>query len=393
MKNLSTTWIIHVFALLHAAATICCTLLGVRDSLLLTILTMAMTVIICFLENLTVEITISSIVLVNILGFLLGNLAALFVFDQLPPVWQHSVSTAVVTELLGWGLYGFANLFPKEGPAEYDRAQSWEKHRILLISSIAVIFGIRFLLADKYTGNIFKDSGIVSVLVVVTVFAFTYMVTIAIRMQREATSQRTRRHQAEFRYMTLKHQVNPHFLFNSLNVLDSIVADGTREEASAYIHKMANIYRYLVKQEGERLVPLEDEIEFTRNYRELMQIRFPEGLTFINHGIPDNPPHGYIVPCTLQLLLENAIKHNAFSASDPLVIEVTTDGKSISMENTLRPKAFTRPSTGIGLQYIRNQYRDLAGAEIQVVKTDTHFKVTLPILPYHNNLVTLPTEK
>ena len=352
-----------------------------------------MTVLICYREKLTVEITIASIVLVNILGFLLGNLVALFVFDQFPPIWQHSLSTLIVTELLGWGLYGFANIFQKEGSAEYERAQSWEKHKILLISVIAIILGLRYYLADTYTGNIFKDSTVVSLLVVATVFAFTYMVTVAIRMQREATRQRTRRHQAEFRYMTLKHQVNPHFLFNSLNVLDSIVQDGSREEASEYIHKMATIYRYLVKQEGERLVPIEEEVEFTRNYRELMQIRFPEGLTFINHGIPDNPPHGYIVPCTLQLLLENALKHNAFSASDPLVIEVTTDGKSISMENTLRPKAFTTPSTGIGLQYIRNQYRDLAGAEIQVVKTNTHFKVTLPILPCHNKLVTLPPDR
>ncbi|MBR5402790.1 MAG: sensor histidine kinase [Bacteroidales bacterium] len=384
MKKVSTTWIIHGFAVLHAAATICCTLLGIKDSLFLTILTMTMTILICYGEKLTVEITIASIVLVNILGFLLGNLGALFVFDQFPPVWQHSLSTFIVTELLGWGLFGFANLFQKEGSAEYERAQSWEKHKIFLIIVIALIIGLRFYLADTYTGNIFKDSTVVSLLVVATVFAFTYMVTVAIRMQREATRQRTRRHQAEFRYMTLKHQVNPHFLFNSLNVLDSIVQDGSREEASAYIHKMATIYRYLVKQEGERLVSVAEEVEFTRNYRELMQIRFPEGLTFINHGIPDNPPQGYIVPCTLQLLLENAIKHNAFSASDPLIIEVSTDGKSISMENSLKPKAYTKPSTGIGLQYIRNQYRDIAGAEIKVEKTDTHFKVTLPILPNPN---------
>ena len=384
MKKVSTTWIIHGFAVLHAAATICCTLLGIKDSLFLTILTMTMTILICYGEKLTVEITIASIVLVNILGFLLGNLGALFVFDQFPPVWQHSLSTFIVTELLGWGLFGFANLFQKEGSAEYERAQSWEKPKIFLIIVIALIIGLRFYLADTYTGNIFKDSTVVSLLVVATVFAFTYMVTVAIRMQREATRQRTRRHQAEFRYMTLKHQVNPHFLFNSLNVLDSIVQDGSREEASAYIHKMATIYRYLVKQEGERLVSVAEEVEFTRNYRELMQIRFPEGLTFINHGIPDNPPQGYIVPCTLQLLLENAIKHNAFSASDPLIIEVSTDGKSISMENSLKPKAYTKPSTGIGLQYIRNQYRDIAGAEIKVEKTDTHFKVTLPILPNPN---------
>ena len=393
MKKVSTTWIIHGFALLHAIATICCTLLGFRDSLILTVLTMTMTILICYRENLTVEITISSIVLVNILGFLLGNLAALFVFDKLQPVWQHSFSTFIVTELLGWGLYGFANIFPKEGSAEYERSQSWDKHKVLLISVIAVILGIRFFLADTYTGNIFKDSAVVSVLVVVTVFAFTYMVTVAIRMQREATSQRTRRHQAEFRYMTLKHQVNPHFLFNSLNVLDSIVADGTREEASAYIHKMASIYRYLITQEGQRLVPLKDEIEFAHNFRELMQIRFPEGLVVQDNGIYENRPEGYIVPCTLQLLLENALKHNAFSATEPLTIEVFTDGKSISMKNNLRPKALKKPSTGIGLQYIRNQYRDLAGAEIDVEQTQEYFLVTLPILPNDNKLVNLHTNR
>ena len=173
MNKVSTSWVIHGFAVLHAVATICCTLLGFRDSLILTLLTMAMTMIICFKENLTVEITIASIVLVNILGFILGNLGALFVFDQLPPVWQHSLSTAIVTELLGWGLFGFANIFPKEGSAAYERAQSWGKHKIILISAVAVIFAIRYLLADTYTGNIFKDSTVVGVLIVVTVIAFT----------------------------------------------------------------------------------------------------------------------------------------------------------------------------------------------------------------------------
>ena len=162
MKKVSTNWLIHGFALLHALGTISCTLLDVRDSLLLTVLTMTMTVLICYREKLTVEITVASIVLVNILGFLLGNLAALFVFDQFPPIWQHSLSTLIVTELLGWGLYGFANIFQKEGSAEYERAQSWEKHKILLISVIAIILGLRFYLADTYTGNIFKDSTVVS---------------------------------------------------------------------------------------------------------------------------------------------------------------------------------------------------------------------------------------
>ena len=389
MKKLSTPWIIHIFALAHAVATISCTLLGVRDSIILTALTMAMAIIVCFKENLTVEITIASIVLANVLGFLLGNLGPLFVFVQLPPIWQHSLSTVIVTEFLGWGLYGFANIFPREGSAAYERNQSWKKYKFALILSVAVILGIRFFLADSYTGNIFKDSTVVGILIVVTLLAFTYMVTIAIRMQREASRQRTRRHHAEFQYMTLKHQVNPHFLFNSLNVLDSIVQEGTREEASEFIHKMAAIYRYLITKEGENLVPVADELEFSFNYRKLLEIRFSEGVIFKDNGIMSNPPQGYIVPCTLQLLMENAFKHNAFSADNPLTLELTLEDGSLCVTNNLSPKAFKKPSTGIGLQYIRNRYRDIAGAEIKVEKTENEFKVTLPILPSPNVLLHL----
>jgi len=380
MKNSKTPWVIHGFALLHMMVTILCTLLGAMDSLWLTALTMTLTVLICMIEALTVEITIAAIILVNVLGFLLGNLGAIFVFDKLPAMWQHALSTFFVTEILGWALYGFARIFPPEGAATYEREQSWEKNKWLLILSIGLVFGIRVYMQISYDGNFISDSALQGILVLVTITAFTYMVTYAIRLQREASRQRTRRHQAEFRYMTLKHQVNPHFLFNSLNVLDSIVQDGTREEASAYIHKMATIYRYLVQQEGQPLVDIADEIDFARNYRELIQIRFPYGLILNDAGILSNPPKGLIVPCTLQLLLENAIKHNALSADNPLVIKVTSDGRTITFTNNLIPKQSVRPSTGIGLQYIRNQYRDLAGAEIDVQKTADSFTVTLPLL-------------
>ncbi|MBO4634551.1 MAG: histidine kinase [Bacteroidales bacterium] len=381
MKRVGTSWIIHGFALLHAAVTVLCHWLNFPDSLLLTALTMTLTVIVCLRENLTVEITIASIVLVNIVGFLLGSLGAEILVQHLPDMVQHALSTFLVTELLGWSLYAFAHKFsPAGGAAGYEREQSWARHRWVLIGSIAFIFGVRVYMGLAFTGSLFQESGVITMLVVVTVIALTYMVSFAIRMQREASRQRTRRHQAEFRYMTLKHQVNPHFLFNSLNVLDSIVQDGTREEASAYIHKMAAIYRYLVQQEGERLVPVADELAFAHNYRELLQIRFPEGLVVQDNGVLANPPKGFMPPCTLQLLVENAIKHNSLSPDKPLVITCRADENSITISNNLNPKLSTRPSTGIGLQYIRNQYRDLVGAEITVKKTADSFTVTLPIL-------------
>ena len=379
MKKWNPHAFIHGFALLHAATVAACASLGIPDTLALTALTMFMATLLCYEENLTVDITILAILLVNVLGFLLGNLGAQVLVGVLPSAWKNIVSTVVVTEMMGWALYWFAHTFSPANAASYDRKLSWKRRRGLLVGSIAIIFGLRVYIDLSYQGNIFQESAIVGILVIISVVLLGFMIRFASKMQLEATDQRTRRHQAEFRYMTLKNQVDPHFLFNSLNVLDSIVLEGTPQEASAYIHRLASIYRYLMQHEARQLVPLADEIQFARTYRELIQIRFPEGLV-LEDRLGADIPHGYIIPCTLQLLLENAIKHNAISPENPLIVSVFTDGKSITMRNTRIPKVSTRPSTGIGLQYIRNQYRDLADAEIIVTQTLDSFAVTVPIL-------------
>lgn len=374
-------YLIHGFALLHALVTIGCMATGLKDGMFLTALTMALAVVICYRENLTVEITVTSLILVNALGFILGNIGAHALRETMPPVWQHAFSTFAVTEVLGWSLYAFAHRFSPSGAAGYEREQSWYKHAGWLVFSIALIFGLRLYIDTHYTGNfLMENSGAVIILVVATLLSLIFMVNFAIQMQRELSAQRTRRHRAEFSYMTLKNQLDPHFLFNSLNVLDSLVQDGTREEASEYIQKMAALYRYLLRQERKRLVPLAEEIEFSRTYRELMQIRFPEGLVIHNAVLPEQIS-GYVVPGTLQLLLENAIKHNVLSAENPLVVTAFLDQEGLTIRNNRIPKLTPVRSTGIGLQYIRNQYRDVAGLEIQVNETPDSFAVTIPIIP------------
>ena len=380
MKIRPIDWIIHGFALLHAAVNVICSLSGIPDSLFLTALTMALTVIVCYRENLTVDITVMALILVNTIGFILGNVGAEVLVDLLPPPWQYAFTTFLVTEILGWSLYLFAHRIFPYGAAGYERNQSWYENAGWLVTAIALVFGVRLYIGHYYTGNLLlENSGAMMVLVLTTLLALLFMVNSAIRMRREVSAQRTRRHQAEFSYMTLKHQVNPHFLFNSLNVLDSLVQEGTKEEASDYIQKMATLYRYLMNQEGKRLVPISEEIEFSRTYRQLMEIRYPEGLVF-DDFITDKPLQGYIVPCTLQLLVENAIKHNVISVQKPLVLTATTDGMSITISNNRIPKLTPVRSTGIGLQYIRNQYRDIAGLEIQIVETDDTFSVTIPLI-------------
>ena len=220
---------------------------------------------------------------------------------------------------------------------------------------------------------------VVALLVEMTVFGLTYLVEYAVNIRHELGTQRERRHLAEYRYMALKNQVNPHFLFNSLNILDSIVQDGEQEEASRYIHKLAGIYRYMLQHDGEKLVRLNEEVTFVSMYYDLLKIRFPEGIS-VEKTIREEDLSRMVVPCTLQLLLENVTKHNAISPDAPVLIRVHTDGKYLYMENNRIPKASAPVSTGLGLPYIRRQYMDLSGQDILIDDTDDVFRVRIPLL-------------
>ena len=213
----------------------------------------------------------------------------------------------------------------------------------------------------------------------ITIFALVYLTEYAINIRSELSIQRERRHLAEYRYMALKNQVNPHFLFNSLNILDAIVQDGEREEASRYIHKLAGIYRYMLQHDGVKLVRLGEEDRFVTMYADLLRIRFPEGFT-VDKDIREEDLPRMVVPCTLQLLLENVTKHNAITPEAPVRIRVHTDGEFLYMENNRIPKASAPVSTGLGLPYIRRQYLDISGKDILVEDMPDTFRVRIPLL-------------
>ena len=220
---------------------------------------------------------------------------------------------------------------------------------------------------------------VVALFVEMTLFGLTYVVEYGVNIRRELGTQRERRHLAEYRYMALKNQVNPHFLFNSLNILDAIVQEGNREEASLYIHKLAGIYRYMLQHDGEKLVPLGEEVTFVSMYFDLLKIRFPEGIA-VEKGFRDEDLTRKVVPCTLQLLLENVTKHNAITPEAPVHIRVYTDGTYLFMDNNRIPKASAPVSTGLGLPYLRRQYMDVSGKDILVEETEETFRVRIPLL-------------
>lgn len=179
-------------------------------------------------------------------------------------------------------------------------------------------------------------------------------------------------------YQSLKDQLNPHFLFNSLNVLSNLVYEDA-DRSAEFILKLSKIYRYVLDVQQEELVSLEKELEFARNYLELQKIRFEENLVFSIKV--DASQHFYLPPLSLQLLLENAIKHNEASQENPLFISIDQKDDKLWISNTFQPKSIsTESSTGLGLSNIKKRYEILSNQTITVNQMEDEFSVQLPLL-------------
>ena len=205
------------------------------------------------------------------------------------------------------------------------------------------------------------------------------MINYAITVQLEVQTEREKANLAQYRYIKLKRQVNPHFLFNSLNVLDSIICENKSEQASLYTHKLAGIYRYIIKSEDEDIVPLRDELVFVQLYIDLMKLRFPEGFD-VKINVPEEHMARFVLPCSIQLLIENATKHNAVSVDNPLLIKIEIKDDAIHVSNNIVPKVTVSPSTGLGQQYISHMYKDLSDKPVEIIKNEEFYCVILPLL-------------
>jgi len=221
---------------------------------------------------------------------------------------------------------------------------------------------------------------IIILLVCIGIFALLSLSYYVVTSHRELNRERHQRHLAQYQYSKFKQQINPHFLFNSLNILDGLVQEEQTERASAFIHKLAGLYRYMLRNEGEALVTLRDEMEFADAYLDLIKERFSDGLS-VRKEIPAESLSCMVVPCSVQQLIENATKHNIVSPEEPLQIRLTADREWLTVENTLQPRLSRRGgSTRLGLKTISQQYADIASRDIRVVRTGDRFRVDLPLL-------------
>jgi PAS domain S-box-containing protein len=177
----------------------------------------------------------------------------------------------------------------------------------------------------------------------------------------------------------LKQQVNPHFLFNSLNVLTSLIRLEP-ELAEKFTEHLAKVYRYVLENKDNELVTLCTEISFLDAYIFLINIRFMDKVQ-VNICIPDNNKNHQIIPLAMQLLIENAIKHNAMSKKSPLVIDIFIDDQNqLNVVNNLQEREAHMTSTGVGLKNIQNRYRLLNNTFPVFEKTETHFIARIPLV-------------
>jgi sensor histidine kinase YesM len=183
----------------------------------------------------------------------------------------------------------------------------------------------------------------------------------------------------EAQFDLLKQQVNPHFIFNSLNTLKSMV-DLQDKQASEFIVMLSEFYRAALDKKPAALIPLADELHTLHAYVFLLQARFEDGLK-LDINIPDED---YLIPpFTLQMLVENCIKHNIVSLDEPLHISIRTTGKQLIVENNLQLKRQAGASTHTGLDNIRKRYQHLGQGQIDIIPSTTLFTVKLPLI--HGN--------
>jgi LytS/YehU family sensor histidine kinase len=180
-----------------------------------------------------------------------------------------------------------------------------------------------------------------------------------------------------YKYESLRNQINPHFLFNSLNVLSDLVYDD-QAMAVKFIQQMSDLFRYVLDSRDKELVPLKDELEFIHSYTFLLKTRFEDKLE-IEINVQPNPDD-YIVPMTLQLLIENAVKHNEVSEAFPLRILVSKKGDALEVENRLKPKNIGDDLKKTGLKNISQQFAFFSKEPIKIITSDERFLVRVPIL-------------
>jgi len=266
---------------------------------------------------------------------------------------------------------------------------SWQKEPVrrllagliaMTLYTVGAVYGVVFFfklagfdVGDRMYGTYFST---IVITLIITMF-MTGRAFLVNWRQAAVDAEAAKRESIKAQYESLKNQVNPHFLFNSLNALTNLVYQD-QDKAVKFIKELSDVYRYVLDTREKEVVPLDGELKFLKAYLYLQQIRFGEKLK-IDLNLTDG--NSMVAPLALQMLVENAIKHNEISEEHPLTIRIFQRGKYIVVENTLQRKSvLSQDSSGLGLENIRKRYEFLSNDKVDVKEDNGKFSVALPII-------------
>lgn len=292
---------------------------------------------------------------------------------------------AGVAVLLWFGIRFMTRKLDKTYPwKQYGRNRLFLQLSVIITYSLAIVNGAYFLLRLFFIATpprpeqvfVMNVYGTLIILFVTSIYFLFYFLRAWIKSQIEG--ERLKKESVQAQLHALRNHLDPHFLFNNLNILSALI-DQDNEKSQLFLSKFSEVYRVLLQTESDELIPLRQELEFVQAYLHLLHIRFGD-LFQVEINIPTEVETGYVPPLTLQMLLENALKHNQVNEDHPLVIRLDVEGNHLLVSNPLLPKTQEVKTIGSGLNNLTERYRMLTDLELEVQQTDTHFTVKVPLI-------------
>ncbi|MCW3091728.1 MAG: hypothetical protein JWP81_2797 [Ferruginibacter sp.] len=303
-------------------------------------------------------------------------------------VWWISFPLIFIIGFVAWYLYFLhATITEKRFPA-----LNQSRKRIFNKLIVQVLIMVPGLVLTFYLYARFHIAGYqVQNMSLLKIFAIGFLINLVLQTLYEADymlgkykesvqeNEAIRQMSVSHEFDTLKSQVNPHFLFNCFNTLSSLISED-RQKADVFLNELSKVYRYLLRSNEDGISTVANEMVFIKSYYRLLQTRHGEAVQ-LNTQI-DKRYEQYLLPSlTLQLLVENVVKHNVLSKNKPLLIDIfTTAGNKLIVNNNLQRRSIKAPSNKVGLENIRTKYELLKRPGFQVIEDEKNFTVVLPLI-------------
>lgn len=254
---------------------------------------------------------------------------------------------------------------------------------ITIVSRVAFLIGRTMLsfhtIVEKEATNLAQIAGIASEILIITLLNVIHFAKYSLQKWRENAlrASNLEKEKSQVQFDNLKNQLNPHFLFNSLTSLDSLIHENPTL-ASEFLRQLAKVFRYVLQNKEKGLVSLETELNFIKNYVALLQTRFGESLS-TDFNISEEALDQQIAPVTLQILIENALKHNIINQANPLNIKIFNQENYLIIQNPIQQKKQVETSNGQGLNNLKSLYSFLSDKELLIEKNEI-FRVKIPLI-------------